>query len=195
MAGDAGEWASLIMRTADQYVRDVEVIRELLDTKTTLRHVARKYGLSHESVRQITIRHGADVGLRVKKNVERIVKKGWKEIQTNERYIAKIGMPKDEYTKLIKMCVAIGLKNPRRVYDRQRQNASDRGIPWELSFAEWWKIWEPYYFDRGRGRDRYCMARLGDVGPYSLRNVEIKTNSENSSEMHKNKLAKNMDVC
>jgi hypothetical protein len=63
----------------------------------------------------------------------------------------------------------------------QRQNARKRGIAWELTFDEWVVIWTACALlgKRGRGRERYCMARKGDVGPYSVANVYICTNAQN----------------
>ncbi len=37
---------------------------------------------------------------------------------------------------------------------------------------------------RGRGKNKYCMARNGDIGAYSASNVRIITNSENASESY-----------
>lgn len=49
-------------------------------------------------------------------------------------------------------------------------------IIWLQALGSDWKI------KRGRGPDKYCMARFGDKGPYAIGNVKIITNAENASE-------------
>ena len=57
----------------------------------------------------------------------------------------------------------------------QKCSAKERGIEWLLSFEEWYKIWvdSGKFPLRGRKKGQYCMARFGDVGPYSVDNVKI----------------------
>ena len=66
-------------------------------------------------------------------------------------------------------------------YKMQEQNALARGIQFLLSFEQWLAIWtESGKLDqRGRGADRFCMCRNGDVGPYEVGNVFIGTGREN----------------
>lgn len=70
-------------------------------------------------------------------------------------------------------------------YNFQRLNAARRGIEWQLSFSEWVSIWmeSGHYSERGRGHG-YCMARRGDIGPYSKNNVSIITCAKNSSDSY-----------
>lgn len=67
-------------------------------------------------------------------------------------------------------------------YRQQRGNAKLRGIEFNLSPEEWWDIWckSGKFLERGKGPDKYCMARYGDVGPYAVGNVKIITNYENN---------------
>lgn len=76
-------------------------------------------------------------------------------------------------------------KTPSAAFLSQRSNAARRGIGWELTFVQWWKIWRDsgHWEQRGRGQG-YCMARIGDTGPYAVGNVEIKTIGENFSESY-----------
>jgi hypothetical protein len=66
----------------------------------------------------------------------------------------------------------------------QRAKALCRGVEWRLSFEQWMRIWECSGFlgQRGRLRGQYCMARNGDVGPYSVENVSIQPVSVNTSD-------------
>lgn len=77
----------------------------------------------------------------------------------------------------------------RQAFTRQRHAAKCRGIAWELSFEDWRNVWlsSGRLQERGRGAHKYVMARKGDVGPYSLQNVQIITGAQNCSDAAKNK--------
>ena len=67
----------------------------------------------------------------------------------------------------------------------QRQNAKRRGVPFNLTFEQWWALWNDSgkWTRRGRCLGQYCMARKGDRGPYAIGNVFIVTVSRNGSEI------------
>jgi hypothetical protein len=71
-----------------------------------------------------------------------------------------------------------------RLYSAQRIKAAVRGIEWRISFPEWLTVWmdSGHWADRGVGRGRYCMARHGDTGPYSVSNVSIQLCTTNSRD-------------
>ena len=73
---------------------------------------------------------------------------------------------------------------PFELYTRQRLTAAHRGIPWQLTFGQWWDLWQEgeRWAQRGRGCHRLCMARWADDGPYSVENIYICTNQENSRD-------------
>lgn len=75
-------------------------------------------------------------------------------------------------------------KTPRGAYSNCKVNSARRGIPFLLTFEEWWALWtvSGRFPERGQGIQQYCMARLGDKGPYALGNVKIITNAENIAE-------------
>lgn len=73
-------------------------------------------------------------------------------------------------------------KSPEGCYKDQKASAKRRGISFLLTFEQWWALWAPHWDKRGKRLHQYCMARKGDVGPYAIGNVEIKTNAENSAE-------------
>jgi len=76
-------------------------------------------------------------------------------------------------------------KRPASAYYNQKCNARTRGIDWNISFPDWWKIWREsgHWEQRGRGKG-YCMTRIGDTGGYEVGNVEIKTNAQNFSDSY-----------
>lgn len=78
---------------------------------------------------------------------------------------------------------ASGDTTPLRAFGHQRQAARNkRGIAWELTLPQWWKIWQDsgHWQDRGIGRG-YMMCRKGDLGPYAVGNVFIGPGVENLS--------------
>lgn len=96
---------------------------------------------------------------------------------------AKWGVSRSVYNALRAMADDFK-ETPMGQYQVQRQHARRRGISWQLSFDQWWKIWveSGKYEQRGRGWREYCMARFGDSGPYAMGNVKICTVAENNAE-------------
>lgn len=66
----------------------------------------------------------------------------------------------------------------------QRDLSKLRGIDFLLTFEEWLQIWQDsgHLNERGRKKGQYCMARYGDVGPYSVENVKIILHANNVKE-------------
>lgn len=71
-----------------------------------------------------------------------------------------------------------------QMFTAQRANSGQRGIDFLLSYEEWLGIWvaSGKLSKRGRGKNKYVMARFGDKGPYAVGNVKIITSSKNLSE-------------
>lgn len=69
-------------------------------------------------------------------------------------------------------------------YTEHRASAKRRGIPFRLTFDEWWSIWlaSGYWEERGKRRGQFVMARPGDVGAYEVGNVFITTTEDNTRE-------------
>lgn len=70
-----------------------------------------------------------------------------------------------------------------------RTNAKTRGIEFLFTFKEWkqWWIDSGHWHERGVGKDKYCMCRFEDAGPYALWNVYCATNSKNLSDANSGK--------
>jgi hypothetical protein len=68
-----------------------------------------------------------------------------------------------------------------KAYKMHKSNARTRKIPFLLTFEQWLAIWTKSgkLNQRGRGADKFCMCRNGDVGPYEVGNVFIGTGREN----------------
>lgn len=75
----------------------------------------------------------------------------------------------------------------RQKFNVHRGTAKVRSIAWEFTFEEWCKVWEDSgkWLLRGRRKGCYCMARIGDVGPYRAGNVEIITAAQNTRDSYR----------
>ena len=69
--------------------------------------------------------------------------------------------------------------SPRGKYQANKLNARTRGVPFLLTFEEWWEIWEPQWNNRGRGRGKYHLCRKNDTGAYVKGNVYLGKHEHN----------------
>lgn len=85
---------------------------------------------------------------------------------------------------LIHPMASHGIKRAKDKYRSAKKHSRERGILFLLTFEQWIKIWldSGHWEERGRGFDKFCMARYGDKGPYAIGNVKIITNQENGEE-------------
>ncbi len=72
-------------------------------------------------------------------------------------------------------------KKRRIAYLGQLSNAKQRGISWQFNYVMWIRKWHKSgkIMQRGKKSKEYCMARIGDIGPYSYNNTKIITNNQN----------------
>jgi hypothetical protein len=91
-------------------------------------------------------------------------------------------MSREELESVRASAEARGLPDPLRAFRQHKAGAAKRGIGFDLSFSEWWGIWEAHYHNRGTRSGQMVMARMGDVGPYAVGNVSIKTSIANVRE-------------
>lgn len=141
----------------------------------TLQEIGDQYNITRERVRQIITKFH---GMRRRDGGQCKIAKDKRanfEATRNARSLKRWGCNWDQYLKLR------GL--PVRRFNEQKRNAGVRDIGWELSFWQWWSIWQHSgkWSQRGRGQG-YMMCRKGDVGPYAIDNVFIATGCENSSQ-------------
>jgi hypothetical protein len=78
--------------------------------------------------------------------------------------------------------VARGHKDPYTAFREHIKSATARGIPFRMSFEQWWELWEPHYEKRGRSTGQMCMCRHLDAGAYEVGNVRIDYNRSNKAE-------------
>ena len=69
----------------------------------------------------------------------------------------------------------------KAAYVAHARHAKARRIEFELTFEEWWGIWDNSgcWNERGIRKGQYVMARFQDRGAYAIGNVEIITGEEN----------------
>jgi len=70
---------------------------------------------------------------------------------------------------------------PAAKYSAQKANAKFRKIEWNLTFTEWWGVWEPHWDERGNKGGAW-LCRVVEPGPYSKENVYIGTAKTNSQD-------------
>lgn len=82
--------------------------------------------------------------------------------------------------------VTLDIADAHQKYANQSASAARRGIEWRFTFYEWLGLWiaSGHWHERGAGSEHYCMARMGDAGPYAASNVYICTNKRNRDDYH-----------
>lgn len=142
----------------------------------TLEKIGQHFKLTRERVRQVL----KVAGISAIDGGKSIVSNARKEARQNRleaKCLAKWGYPRAMMAQLREDGVL-------RAFTQQRQSASNRGIDWHLTFADWFSIWQVSgkLHLRGRGRGHYVMSRICDDGPYSLGNVHVQLCEENSRD-------------
>lgn len=172
----------------DKYAkRDAEMVG-MYRMGHTLQEIGDYYGVTREAVRLRLSRHNIDgmdggaTARTLKRTSDRIAKKAAKAAKAAERHFRKWGMAQEAVDALSPFKRS-DPRHPLWKYSQQRNSAKQRAIPWRLTFAEWWRIWQEsgHWDERGRGKG-YCMARWADDGPYSVDNVYICTIGQNFSD-------------
>lgn len=153
---------------ASQYVQVAEMYRSGM----TQAQIGAVYGANHSAVCQILKKLGVNKerGPRQKCEAaaaERIYKAWGLDLAAYKAHVAAHGLP--SYST-----------SPMHKYRSQRARSKSRGIAWQFTFAEWWRIWSESGKWSERSQGGYVMARLNDGDtPYSPSTVYICTNSQN----------------
>lgn len=157
--------------------RDADII-ELYSDGNTLQKIGSIYGVSRERIRQILKRNGftrKDGGESVKAAPNKLAVQARRDSFWIDKYGCDYEATKQYRTEYPKATAQ---------YRSQKNNAARRNIEWQMTFAEWIKIWieSGHYHERGLGIGKYVMCRIGDKGPYAPGNVEIGLSTENSRQ-------------
>ena len=86
----------------------------------------------------------------------------------------------------------VGDHPDRPAYFKQKHQALRRGIAWEFESFEQWRQWwiiggYDFFPLKGIGKNKVCMARYKDQGPYSPANAYCTTNQSNSKDAWRNR--------
>ena len=142
----------------------------------TLQKIADQHDITRERVRQIL----KSVGITAQEGGASVVSaaKSAARAQAREtQCMVKYGQPLAVVQQLRKDGVL-------SAYRSQRAHAAIRAIEWNLTFQQWFAIWQSSgkLHLRGRGKGKYVMSRVSDAGCYELGNVHIQLATENSKE-------------
>lgn len=170
--------------TPESRLRAADMRRRYEDGQT-LEEIGRQYDLTRERVRQIlTRRFGTTSKDGGQSEMARRKRRGFHK-KRDARAMRAWGCNYKQYHNILKHP-----DKPTYCFSQQRKNADQRGIGWELTLWQWWKIWEQsgHWAERGPGRG-YGMCRLNDIGPYAVDNVYIATGTDNMKDHWVNKRA------
>jgi hypothetical protein len=162
----------------------------------TLAEIGSVYGITRERVRQRLAKHGIKAssgGARIRSVLRSKDRHEARQTRLGEYSLRKFGVPHAVFCEItglssVQGCDYIRKNNGNpivKAYLNQKYKAMSRGIGWEISLADWWRIWQESgkWDRRGRGQG-YCMARWGDSGPYRPDNVYICTVGQNFSDSY-----------
>lgn len=192
--GRSVAWAFVAARFAGKQHLRVDPARhqymvEQFRNGRTLEDIGAEFSITRERVRQILVKNGitkmdGGMAMRSFRNIDdKIAKRIRYTEHRNATLMQRYGLTLDEYRSHVAQFGSRSKpKSPLTKFVIQRKSAKARGIGWELGFKEWWTIWQESgkWALRGRGQG-YCMARIGDDGPYADGNIYITTSIENSS--------------
>jgi hypothetical protein len=81
-------------------------------------------------------------------------------------------------------------------FNRQWRSAvQERGLDFEIAFADWvaWWLTEDRWANRGTRRGQFVMCRFGDLGAYRLGNIYCGTVTDNGREAVESRMKKRRD--
>lgn len=96
--------------------------------------------------------------------------------------LTDLGLSRAELDEIRSRTSGRGLRDPLAAFRQHQAGAARRGVAFNMTFAEWWGIWQAYYHLRGPGINGLCMARNGDEGAYEVGNVYLTTNLGNRQD-------------
>lgn len=186
---DRAGWESVRAKSAEKTKRMAVLYR----AGYTLQQIGDQYGITRERVRQLLGKYANIASAEGGAAAKHAAAKARRKAAKDAKCLVRFGCTHAQYQEVLRLgreMMAGGAsreRTPRGAFLSQKRNASVRGIGWELTFWQWWTIWQEsgHWHERGRGQG-YVMCRVGDEGPYAVGNVFIATSAENvSSGKHK----------
>src|SRR5258708_1084180 len=162
----------------------------------TYQEIGEAYGVSRQRIEQIMRRNGITKeqgGFGLQSLIRVAVKKEAREIalRNKEEKVFKVyGCSAEKILELTGSLPhgywSVSSKDyPWAAYRMQRHNALGTGKGWDISFPEWWQVWQESgkWELPGRGKAT-SMPRYGDSGPYKMGNVYICTVGQNFADSY-----------
>lgn len=156
----------------------------------TLEEVAADYGITRERVRQIVRKLGLppDVGGQSVKNLLscsiRKERRRRRDEDSEAKCLERWGMSRESLNE-ISPYQRSHPNHPTRIFTSFRNNVRRTGIRFELTFPQWWRLWQESgrWDERGRGFG-YWMARWDSDQPWRLDNIRIVSGSERARDSY-----------
>jgi hypothetical protein len=176
----------------------VDAVVSMYKQGKTLQQIGTHFMVSRERIRQILAKagvHASEGGVQKKANAKKQAKQAARDLL----YIETLGMLYAEYRAMVKFCreqVLAGKSRhttPLAAFIQHRNNSNKRGIPFNLKFADWWRVWQESGKWEQRAVNGYVMARLMDSGPYEIGNIYITTASKNVKHYQERRHSKSFD--
>lgn len=146
---------------------------DLYQSGLTLQEIADRYDVTRESIRYAMKKYFGVTATDGGQHVIAMRNREARAAKIDALYKEKYGCnTREEYRALCK-------RGAVKKFTQQKVGARARGIGWQLTLVEWWGIWQQSGKWSQRGRGKYVMCRIGDVGPYAKHNVFIATSSLN----------------
>jgi transposase-like protein len=197
----------------EQTERNAEMAR-LYQDGVTLAEIGDIYGVTRERVRQLVLKAGVNPlngGAHVvwKERAEtRVLERARKKVLRRERYEARCWKLFGCSAEVIDSFGGYNSSYRNRGYSQFGNNPiyvyiNTRYLMmhhwharWEISFPEWWAIWEASgkWKQRGRHGGGYCLGRIDKKGPFTKDNVHVVTLSQNSFNTKGNYILKSLDI-
>lgn len=156
-------------------------ITALFKQGKTASQIATLFSVSRQRISQILAARG--VSKREGGQHLRIATRDASEkVERERKHLERYGCTAEQF-RSVRGDRKLGSKSPYQAFHNQSHNAGYRGVPWRLTFWEWWQVWAESgkWEERGRGVTGYCMCRNGDEGAYEAGNVYIGTVIHNST--------------
>lgn len=165
--------------------------RQMIDAYSaglSLEKIGEIHGVTRERVRQIISKRGVtrfDGGSSIRAEAKKAARTFRIVANRDERCMRVYGCLYSGLETLLGKGVQLTSNKAAKAYVHQKRNSDKRGIEFSLTFPQWWAVWQKSgkWEQRGRGQG-YVMARTGDVGSYSVGNVYICTQSQNSKDSY-----------
>lgn len=163
--------------------------QQMIDARTaglTLEQIGEIHGVTRERARQILARFGLDSSNSGRKKAiddKRAARVVTMRVNRDRRCHEAYGCTYQAMEALFGPGVLLTRHKATLAYAQHKKNSGQRGIEFLITFPQWWGVWQKSgkWAQRGRGQG-YVMARTGDVGPYTVGNVYICTQSQNSKD-------------